>query len=244
MKKIILIVLLSGCLAHTALAKTLRFGTSATYPPYEFIDENNQLAGFDIDLANALCKELQAECTFTNQSFDSLIPALRFRRFDIIAAGMDITPARQQQLLFSQPYNQYYAQFIVRKGDVSSVEQLKAPDKRIGVENGTTHQRYLNAKMVPATIVPYDSYQNAVLDLKNGRINAILGENTVMKYWAHNDKDLTVVDQEITDEAFYGTGAGFAFRKDNLQLKQQVDAALDKLKAEGTYQRIFDKWFK
>jgi ABC-type amino acid transport substrate-binding protein len=70
------------------------------YPPFESIDANNKIVGFDVDLANALCKEIDATCTFTNQAFDSLIPSLKFRRFDAVMAGMDITPEREKQVLF------------------------------------------------------------------------------------------------------------------------------------------------
>ena len=70
-----------------AAERVIHFGTSATYPPFEFVDGNNQVAGFDIDIARAVCKELQATCNFTNQSFDSLIPALRFKKMDAVIAG-------------------------------------------------------------------------------------------------------------------------------------------------------------
>ncbi|MGG6124945.1 transporter substrate-binding domain-containing protein, partial [Pantoea allii] len=81
-------------------AATFRIATEASYPPFEFVDANNKLQGFDLDLANALCKELDATCTFTNQAFDCLIPSLKFRRFDAVMAGRDITPEREKQVLF------------------------------------------------------------------------------------------------------------------------------------------------
>ncbi len=85
-------------------AQTIRFATEASYPPFELVDANNQIVGFDVDLANALCKEIDATCTFTNQAFDSLIPGLKFRRSDAVMAGMDITPEREKQVLFSDPH--------------------------------------------------------------------------------------------------------------------------------------------
>ncbi len=103
MKKVLIAALLAGMSLSASAAQTIRFATEASYPPFELVDANNQIVGFDVDLANALCKEIDATCTFTNQAFDSLIPGLKFRRFDAVMAGMDITPEREKQVLFSLP---------------------------------------------------------------------------------------------------------------------------------------------
>ena len=101
MKKLVLAALLSTFAFGAAAAEKISFGVSATYPPFESMDANNQIAGFDIDLANALCKQMQAECTFTNHAFDSLIPALKFKKYDAVISGMDITPERSKQVSFT-----------------------------------------------------------------------------------------------------------------------------------------------
>jgi len=103
MKKMVLAALLAGFSLSATAAQTIRFATEASYPPFEFVDADNKIQGFDVDLANALCKEIDATCTFTNQAFDSLIPSLKFRRFDAVMAGMDITPDREKQVLFTKP---------------------------------------------------------------------------------------------------------------------------------------------
>ena len=139
----------------------IRFASSATYPPFESLNSDNQIVGFDIDLANALCQQIKAECTFTNNAFDSLIPALKFRRYDAVISGMDITPERSKQVAFTQPYYANSAVVIAAKGKYPTMEALKG--KRIGMENGTTHQRYLQDKHPEVVPVAYDSYQNAIL---------------------------------------------------------------------------------
>ncbi|RAN74907.1 arginine ABC transporter substrate-binding protein, partial [Bacillus sp. SRB_28] len=111
---------------------------------------------------------------FTNQAFDSLIPGLKFRRFDAVMAGMDITPEREKQVLFTAPYYENSALFVGQQGKFTSIEQLKG--KKVGVQNGTTHQKFINDKHPEITTVPYDSYQNAKLDLQNGRIDAVFGD--------------------------------------------------------------------
>ncbi len=88
---------------------------SATYPPFESLDANNQIVGFDIDLAKALCKQMQADCTFTNHAFDSLIPSLKFKKYDAVISGMDITPERSKQVAFTEPYYANSAVVIAKK---------------------------------------------------------------------------------------------------------------------------------
>ncbi|KAB8313182.1 arginine ABC transporter substrate-binding protein [Erwinia endophytica] len=242
MKKFVLAALLAGLSLSVSAAQTIRFATEASYPPFEFVGADNKIQGFDVDLANALCHEMNASCTFTNQSFDSLIPSLKFRRFDAVMAGMDITPEREKQVLFTKAYYDNSALFIAQKGKVDSVEALKG--KRVGVQNGTTHQKYLTDKMSGVSIVPYDSYQNAILDLKNGRIDAVFGDTAVVNEWLKQNASLAPVGEKVTDKSYFGTGLGIAVRQGNSELQSQFNAALDKVKADGTYQTIYKKWFQ
>ncbi|MDN5451497.1 MAG: transporter substrate-binding domain-containing protein, partial [Enterobacterales bacterium] len=138
MKKIIIATVLAGISVSASAAETIRFAAEASYPPFEFMDANNQMQGFDIDLANAICKQMKATCTFTNQSFDSLIPSLKFKRIDAVISGMDITPERQKQVAFTAPYYDNSALFIAEKGKVADIAALKG--KRVGMQNGSTHQ--------------------------------------------------------------------------------------------------------
>ena len=242
MKKVVLAALLTTLSLSASAAQTLRFATEASYPPFEFVDAENKIQGFDVDLANALCKEMDATCTFTNQAFDSLIPSLKFRRFDAVMAGMDITPEREKQVLFTKPYYDNSATFIVQKGKLADVAALKG--KRVGVQNGTTHQKYLSDKHSDITIVPYDSYQNAVLDLKNGRIDAVFGDTAVVNEWLKQNANLATLGDKVTDKAYFGTGLGIAVRQGNSELQQKFNGALDKIKADGTYKTIYNKWFQ
>ncbi|WP_038908203.1 arginine ABC transporter substrate-binding protein [Dickeya oryzae] len=241
MKKLILAALLASTTFSALATETIRFAASATYPPFESLDANNQIVGFDIDLANALCKQLQATCSFTNQAFDSLIPALKFRRYDVIISGMDITPERSKQVAFTQPYYANSAIVIAQKGKFHSLADLKG--KRIGMENGTTHQKFLQEKHPEVTTVPYDSYQNALIDLKNGRLDGVFGDTAVVNEWLKNNPDLATVGEKITDPAYFGIGLGIAIRPDNQALLEKLNGALNAIKANGTYKAINDKWF-
>ncbi|OON40885.1 arginine ABC transporter substrate-binding protein [Izhakiella australiensis] len=242
MKKIIVAAVLAGLSLSASAAQTIRFATEASYPPFEFVDSENKIRGFDVDLAMAMCKEIDATCTFTNQAFDSLIPSLKFRRFDAVMAGMDITPDREKQVLFTKPYYDNSALFIAQKGKVASVAALKG--LRVGVQNGTTHQKYLTDKHPEIKTVPYDSYQNAILDLKNGRINAVFGDTAVVNEWLKQNPTLAPLGEKVTDKDYFGTGLGIAVRQGNTDLQSKFDTALEKIKANGTYKTIYNKWFQ
>ncbi|WP_435947729.1 arginine ABC transporter substrate-binding protein ArtI [Dryocola sp. BD586] len=242
MKKVLLATLLAGLSLSATAAQTIRFATEASYPPFESMDASNKIVGFDVDLANALCKEIDATCTFSNQSFDSLIPSLKFRRIDAVMAGMDITPEREKQVLFSNPYYDNSALFIGQKGKVADIAALKG--KKVGVQNGTTHQKFIMDKHPEITTVPYDSYQNAKLDLQNGRIDAVFGDTAVVTEWLKADAKLAAIGDKVTDKGYFGTGLGIAVRQGNTDLQAKFNTALEKVKKDGTYQTIYEKWFQ
>ncbi|ATO32853.1 Putative ABC transporter arginine-binding protein 2 [Dickeya dianthicola] len=242
MKKLFVAALFGGLSLSAGAAETIRFATEASYPPFESVDASNQIVGFDIDLANALCKQIQAACTFSNQAFDSLIPGLKFRRYDAVIAGMDITPERQQQVAFTQPYYENSALFIAQKGKLADIAALKG--KRVGVQNGTTHQKFLLDKHKDITVVPYDSYQNAALDLKNGRLDAVFGDTAVVNEWLKQNPNLASVGDKVTDKDYFGIGLGIAMRQNNDELVKKFNDALNNIKQDGTYQTIYKKWFQ
>ncbi|TQI79878.1 L-arginine-binding protein [Serratia fonticola] len=242
MKKLLLAAtLFAGMTLSATAADSIRFASSATYPPFESLDANNQIVGFDIDLAKALCKQMQADCTFTNQAFDSLIAALKFKKYDAVISGMDITPERSKQVTFTQPYYANSAIVIAEKGKFTSLADLKG--KKIGMENGTTHQKYMQDKHPEINTVAYDSYQNAILEVKNGRIDGVFGDTAVVNEWLKSNPNLAPVGEHITDAQYFGTGLGIAVRPDNHALLAKLNAALDAIKADGTYKAINDKWF-
>lgn len=241
MKKYLLAALIFAATCGAQAADKISFGSSATYPPFESLDASNQIAGFDIDMARALCKQMHAECTFTNQAFDSLIPALKFRKFDAVISGMDITPERSKQVAFTTPYYANSATVIAKKGRFTTLDDLKG--KRLGMENGTTHQKYLQDTHPDIKTVAYDSYQNAFIDLKNGRIDGVFGDTAVVNEWLKNNPQLATVGEHITDKRYFGIGLGIAVRPGNMTLLKKLNAALEALKANGTLKQINDKWF-
>ena len=241
MKKIILATVLAGLAFSAAATDKIRFASSATYPPFESLDSNNQIVGFDIDLAKTICKQIDAECTFTNNPFDSLIPALKFRRYDAVISGMDITDERSQQVDFTRPYYANSAMLIAQKDQYTDLEQLKG--KRVGVENGTTHQKYLQEQHPEIVLVAYDSYQNAILDLKNKRLDGVFGDSAVVQQWMKSQPTLSAVGKHITDSRYFGIGVGIAVRKGNTKLLEKFNDALNTLQDNGTIEMLHQRWF-
>ncbi len=241
MKKVIFAGLLTLASAHAMAQQEIKFATEATYAPFEYVDANNQIQGFDIDLANALCKQLDAKCTFSNQSFDSLIPALKFKRYDAAISAMDITEARQEQVNFTQAYYDNAAAFVTVRGKVA--DQTALEGKRVGVQNGSTHQSYLTEQMEKVTAVPYASYQDAFIDMQNGRIDAVFGDTAVVAEWFKKDDKLSYVGEPVTNAKYFGNGFGIAINKDNSKLLEQLNAALQAVKDNGEYQTIYNKYF-
>ena len=125
---------------------------------------------------------------------------------------------------------------------LADVAALKG--KKVGVQNGTTHQKYLTDKHPEITTVPYDSYQNAILDLKNGRVDAVFGDTAVVNEWLKQNDALATVGAKVTDKDYFGTGLGIAVRQKNTDLQGKFNAALDKIKQDGTYETIYKKWFQ
>ncbi|MDU3717659.1 MAG: transporter substrate-binding domain-containing protein [Klebsiella michiganensis] len=235
MKKALTVLLLATLATGTASATTLHFGTTTANPPYETVNGKNQPTGFDIDLANALCRQMQVECKFTPQGFDTLIPALRFKKFDAVIAGIEVIPMREKQVAFSHPYRQALSGVVVTAKDAAhTFADLK--DKKIGVVKGTLHQHYLRDKQKAVHAVPYDSDESALSALKEGVISGVMG--------LQDNPDYAMMDERATDPGYYGKQYAIAVRKDDPELLNNINAALDVVKASPEFQAMEQKWFK
>ncbi|OTP81493.1 transporter substrate-binding domain-containing protein [Gilliamella apicola] len=242
MKKTLLAVLLAGTAFIAQAADNLIIGTEATYAPFEFTNDKNEIVGFDIDMINKICDEMKVSCKIVNQSFDGLIPSLKTRRIDAAIAGIDVTAERQKQVDFTKIYyDDSSIQFITLKDSLTSLDQLKG--KRVGIQKGTTYLKYLDEKFPDVKPVSYDSYQFAFLDLKAKRIDAIVSSSFVAGDWLGKDAEIVPLGDKITDHEFFGEGLGIALRKGNDELREKFNQAIDKLKANGELDAIYKKWF-
>ncbi len=236
MKKLLLTALLAGT-AFAAQAKDITFAMEPSYPPFELTNEKGEIIGFDVDVANAICKEIQATCHFKSQAFDALIPSLKAKRFDAAISAIDITEARAKQVSFSDPYYDSSASFIGVKGKADL-----AAAKNVGVQNGTTYQQYVVAEAKQYTPKSYASLQDAILDLKNGRIDVIFGDTAVLADILTKQADLAFVGDKVDNKKYFGNGLGIAVNKGSKELLADLNKGLATIKANGEYQKIYDKW--
>ena len=235
MKKTVLAALLLSA-TFGAAAQDIRFAMEPSYPPFEMTNEKGEIIGFDVDVANAICKEIQATCSYQSQPFDGLIQGLKQKRFDAAISGMGITEARKKQVLFSEPYFASSAAFIAKKGtDFAKV-------KNVGVQNGTTYQSYVSKEMSNYSMKSYASYQEAILDIQNGRIDAIFGDVPVLVDMITKTPELAFVGDKVDNETYFGHGLGIATNLKNQALIDELNKGLAAIKANGEYQKIYDKW--
>ncbi|OOH86411.1 arginine ABC transporter substrate-binding protein [Pasteurellaceae bacterium 15-036681] len=239
MKKLLLAAVLAGAAMASANAKDITFAMEPSYPPFELTNEKGEIVGFDVDVANAICKEIAANCSFKAQAFDALIPSLIKGRggFDAAISAIDITEARAKQVDFTNPYYESSASFISLK-DKFTLDSAK----KVGVQNGTTYQQYINAEAKQYAPSSYASLQDAILDLKNGRIDIIFGDTDVLRDMFEKNPELAFVGEKVTDKRYFNNGLGIAVKKGKAELIADLNKGLAAIKENGEYQKIYDKW--
>lgn len=240
----VLAIGLAGCgsnqPAQPAGAKVLKVGAEATFPPFEFQDEKSkEYVGFDVDMMKAIGKQMGVEVQIVNTAFDGLIPALEGGQIDVIASAMTITDERAKKVNFSKPYYQAGLSMVV-KADNDTVKTFKDLEgKRIAVQIGTTGAAQAR-KIKDAKVREFNSASEAYLELKAGGADAVVNDLPVNQYFLTKggDKDAKLVG-EILDAEEYG----IAVAKKNTELAGKINKALDELKQNGEYAKIYEKWF-
>ena len=226
--------------------QTIRIATEGAYPPFNFIDKDGKLAGFDVDIASALCAAMKAKCEIVAQNWDGIIPGLQAGEYDAIISSLSITPQRSQQIDFTDPYYDTPTRFIAHKGANLEISVAGLNGKRIGVQRGTVQEKLLRSKFYQAVPVLYDSQEPAVQDLVAGNIDLVLGNSVALaQSFLDTDrgKDFEFAGPSFTDPDILGVGAGIAVRKDETGLLDAFNKALRQIRADGTFKQINDKYF-
>lgn len=217
----------------------IKIATESSYKPFSYTDADGKLIGYEIELVDALCAQMKAECEVVSQDWDGLIPGLNAQKFDAAIAGMSITPERKEVVDFSDPYFHTGIILIGKKGDDISVEGLK--DQPIASQRSTVASQYLQDEHKDADIKLYDTQDNAYLDLTSGRVRGMMSDKVTGIDWLKTEagKDYEVKGQEIStsDDAM-----GIAFRKGD-PLVAKFNKALAELKDNGTYDQITGSYF-
>ncbi|MBZ9935510.1 ABC transporter substrate-binding protein [Mesorhizobium sp. BR1-1-16] len=220
---------------------TIRIGTEGAFPPFNFIDSDKQIKGFDIDIAKAVCANLKATCTFVAQDWDGLIPALQASKFDAIFASMSITDERKQVVDFSRAYYNTPTAFIAAKGSgITDVSPAGLKGKTLGAQSSTIQSSYLEQTYPGFDVKLYPTQDEVNLDLASGRIDALLVDKLVGMEWLKKSDGACC---EIVGEVPVGGGIGAAVRKQDTDLRDAISKAIEAIKADGTYDKINAEYF-
>lgn len=242
----LLCLLFSAVSAGAQEGRKIRIGVEGAYPPFSSIGPDGKLKGFDIDISNALCEQMKAQCTLVQQEFDGMIPSLQARKIDAVIASMSITEERQRVVDFSDKYYRTPARFVAKKNSGLKVDPAGLKGKRIGVQRTTTHDRFATDIFKESEIVRYAKQDDVFLDLAAGRLDGALldwiaASEGFLK--APAGKDFSFQGPIYVDFKYFGVGAGIALRKGDTDLKNQFNAAIKAIRANGVYKKIQDKYF-
>ncbi len=215
--------------------RTIRIATEGAYPPFNYTNADGSLGGFDVDVANALCDQMQAQCEIVAQDWDGIIPGLLAQKYDAVVAGMSITPERQEKVDFTEPY--FSNTMVWLTANDSGFNPATVRDLTLGGQRSTTPGAYLQENYEGKdgnTVQLYDNYDNAYLDLKSGRSDAVLAEKVSAKSWlADNPEGFGIVGDEIDNN----DNIAIAVRKDD-PLRDELSKALSEIRSNGELARL------
>ncbi len=240
----------AACFGGAASAKeykSLRFGMDASYAPFESVNQQGQIVGFEVDYANAICERIQVACTFQNQDWDGVIPALLSDKFDVIMSSMNVTDARKQKVIFSEVYYATPPVFVGQASDKSDdVSPAALKGQSIGTQSSTIHATFLERFYPDSDIKLYPTQDEPNLDIASGRLDYVVGDRLVEQDFI--EKKATGCCRIISDikriPGIHGPGVGAAFRPDDTELRDKFNQAIAELDADGTYKKIEAKYFK
>ena len=219
--------------------KILKVGSDITYAPFEFMDEKQKPAGFDIELINALGADMgYTKVNIETASFDGLPPALDAGKYDAVISAMTITEKRSKSIQFSDKYFEAVQYIAMKKGsNFKTLDDLKG--KKVGVQLSTTGQIDVEQKGI--TPKKFDTTPDAINDLLNGGVDAVVADGPVVIWFQQQNLKAEIVSvQADTAKEYYGIG----MKLGNTELSTKMDASLKKLIASGKYNDIYKKWFK
>ncbi|PVZ16249.1 MULTISPECIES: ABC transporter substrate-binding protein [unclassified Pseudomonas] len=251
MKKLALL----GALALSVLSfgvsaadRPLRIGIEAAYPPFASKTPDGQITGFDYDIGNALCKQMNTQCQWVEMEFDGLIPALKVRKIDAILSSMSITDDRKKSVDFTNKYYSTPARLVMKEGATVGDDLAGLAGKKVGVQRGSIHERFAREVLAPkgVEVAPYSSQNEIYLDLAAGRIDGTLADATLLQdgfLKTDAGKGFAFAGPAFTDPQYFGDGVGIAVRKGSKEQLEALNSALEAIRANGTYKQIQDKYF-
>jgi cystine transport system substrate-binding protein len=219
-------------------SKVLRVGFEGTYPPFNFLNDDQKYDGFDVDISKEIAKRLGAETEFVATKWESLIGGLKSDKFDIIIAQMTVTEERKKSVDFTDPYVVTGSVLITREDTdgITKLEDIKG--KNVGVGGGTTFEEVANS-VNGANVKTYKAVNDYIADLMNKRLDVIINDQLLMSYNIKENNLPLKVSSDIVNK----DEIGMAIQKDNEDFVKEVNQILGDMKEDGTYSGIYKKWF-
>lgn len=216
--------------------ETLTMATNAEFPPYEY-KEGDKVVGIDAEVAQAIADKLGMKLEIVDTKFDAIIPGVQSGKYDMGMAGMTVTPEREQSVAFSDSYATGIQSIIVKQGSaIKSVDDLSEKTK-IGVQLGTTGDIYAKDDFGDEAVQEYDKGADAVQALLAGKIDCVIIDNEPAKSFVAANEGLEILKTSYAEEDY-----AICFKKDNTELQKKVNDALKELIADGTLQKIVNKY--
>jgi polar amino acid transport system substrate-binding protein len=237
-----LLVGLAGIPAATAADQELINGIDANFPPFAYIDKNGNPDGFDVQAVNWIAKEMGFKVTHKPIDWDAIIPTLRAKKIDLIAAGMSITEKRREQVNFTNPYWIITQVLVVPKDSTLTMDQVLGSGNKVGVQRGTTEAKWIQENLIKKEgkdfeLVMYDSAPLSVEDLVNGRIVAAAMDDAPAKD-AVRKKPVKILGRfGMPDEEF-----GYAVRKEDTELLDMLNEGLRRLMESPYWEELKAKY--
>ena len=221
-------------------------GLDDEFPPMGFRDDKNEITGFDVDLAKEAAKRLGREVEFKAIDWSSKEAELKSKRIDVLWNGLDITPERQENMLFSDPYMDNRQIVFVRHSEEPSTIMSEADlaGKTVGTQSASTAEGYFNEnealKNSLTELKTYSDFTSAFMDLENGRIDVVVGDEIVGRYYmSKHPEKIDAVDVVVGPVSQFG----IAFRKDDTALRDEVQKVFDEMIKDGAAKKISEQWF-
>lgn len=219
---------------------TLNVGLEGTYPPFSFVDEKGKLTGFEVELSEALAKELGVKAKVQPSKWDGILAALDSKRLDVVINQVTISDERKKKYDFSQPYTVSGIQALVLKKNADAIKSAQdLTGKKVGVGLGTNYEQWLKENVPGAVVKTYEDDPTKIQDLSVGRIDAILVDRLAALEIAAKTKGKLAP----AGAAFSRQASGIALRKGEPELQAAINQALDKLRADGTLKKLSEKYF-
>lgn len=222
-------------------AEKVRLATEGAFPPFNTIDSAGKPQGFDVDIGLALCAEMKVECEIVTQDWDGIIPGLLAKKYDAIIASMSITPERQQAVAFTNPYYSNKLQFVAPKGKDFTLTKDGLKGKTIGAQRSTISASWMEEHMPGVEVKLYGTQEEAFLDLASGRLDLVINDVYVTYGWLNSDagKGFEFKGSPVYDD----DKIGIALRKDDTALRDKMNAALEAIRKNGTYDKLNARYF-